>query len=327
MKLNPIPEKLYGADNYMELESKDVRLSVCKINDFIETLGDASISLIYSDEEEYKNLDEKFLNIIRRIHIRHALIDLNNCFDILLQIPWFHYRIWKEYNTNGKYYNSRYHKGDIIRNSQGWVEKVENSCSYIKVTKYLKDSNDPKLKEFYKELTMFNDEFRFNSNKKVQIRAIANQLKHRHNIKLKEFHEPTKLTLNVNGNDINFEEKNLVPVIRSKFYDKDTNLDCGEIVIRYEDDLNIDINYNSGEVFYGKDIINLQSLFSFDELLSEMVEYTNSIILLYEKLYDALKDNIQINPMTKEPKITKVTEYNLDNYFKNNVEISKEQNG
>lgn len=94
MNLKDIPKKLLGPEYYMEYENKDVRLSVSKINDFIETLGDSAVSLIYSNKEEYHNVDNRLLNIIRRIHIRHAIIDLNNCFDILLQVPWFHYRIW-----------------------------------------------------------------------------------------------------------------------------------------------------------------------------------------------------------------------------------------
>ena len=88
MKLKEIPEKLYGPEFYMEIELKDVRLAVSKINDFIETLRDASLSLIYCDKDEHPGVEERLLNIVRRNHIRHAIVDLNNAFDILLQVPW-----------------------------------------------------------------------------------------------------------------------------------------------------------------------------------------------------------------------------------------------
>ena len=146
IKLKAIPEKLLGPEFYMEIESKDVRLAICKIEDFIDTLGDASLSLIYCDKQEHPGVEERLMNIVRRIHIRHAIVDLNNAFDILLQVPWFLYRCWNEFNIGGRYCHPR-HKAedDIVRNTSEWVENVQNTCNYRNVIKYLKGSSDSNL--------------------------------------------------------------------------------------------------------------------------------------------------------------------------------------
>lgn len=319
MNLKDIPKKLLGPEYYMEYENKDVRLSVSKINDFIETLGDSAVSLIYSNKEEYHNVDNRLLNIIRRIHIRHAIIDLNNCFDILLQVPWFHYRIWKEYNTGGKYCNSKTHKRkyDIIRNSKGWVNKAEKSCDYDKVLKYLNDCEDIKLKSLANSFENFNKEFRFNEHKSYTVRELANQLKHRHNIKLREFYEPYNFNLNINGVNVNLKERNLGAEIRTNFYDEETGNDCGKIILKYKDDLIVDIEYLSGEKFYGKDLLDLTALCGIDEVIEEMIDYYNHIIDVYNQLYDVVKDDILMNPVMKKPKVRTTREYNLDEFFKN----------
>jgi hypothetical protein len=320
MIFKDLPKKLLGSEYYMEFESKDIRLGVSKANDFIETLGDASLSLIYCDKKEHSNTtDTMLLNIIRRTHIRHAIIDLNNCFDILLQVPWFHYRIWNEYNTGGLYCNSKKHKpkDDIIRNGDKWINKVENSCNYNKTIEYLKGSNETNLNMLGDKYGLFNETFRFNSSKNVVVREIANQLKHKHNIKLKEFNEPYDFNIkDANGMVVNIRKNNLEVDVKTKFYKETSKKVCGEIVLNYKDDLMVDIEYISGEKFRGKDLLNNDILYSIDDLLNEMTEYRNKIIELYDEVYAVIKEDILINPLMKEPTINKTTGYNVDSFFK-----------
>lgn len=317
MELKAIPEKLFGPEFYMDIESKDVRLSVSKLNDFIDTLGDASLSLIYCDKKEHPGVEGRLLNIVRRIHIRHAIVDLNNAFDILLQVPWFLYRCWSEFNIGGKYCHPKHKaKDDIVRNTSEWVEKVENSCNYKNVIKFLIGLTDANLKKLALNFESFNNNFRFNTSKNVVVRKVANQLKHKHNLKLKEFNEPYSFNMIINGKEIKFKDNNLYPEIRVQFHDIETNIEHGQIIARYKDDLEVDIEYNTGEKFLGKDLINQRNLYAIDDLLNEMEDYFNNIVELYNQVYNAIKDEIQNNPFMKEPTIRNTIEYNMDNFFK-----------
>lgn len=317
MNLKPMPEKLHGPEFYMEYESKDVRLAVSKINDFIETLGDASLSMIYSDKDEHSGVEERLLNIVRRNHIRHAIVDLNNSFDILLQVPWFLYRCWNEFNTGGLYCHPKHKaKNDVIRNQEGWVGKAEEACNYKNLIKFLKGSSEAELNSLAVLYETFNNDFRFNKNRSIIIREVANQIKHKHNIKLKEFNEPYAFHMIINGVEVNLKENDMYPQISTMFYDLETNEEHGIIIARYKDDLEVDIEYKSGEKFLGKDLINQNNIYAIEELINEMVSYFDSIVELYNKIFEQLKDEIQINPFTKEPTIKKTTDYNMDKFFK-----------
>lgn len=205
MPISRYIEKLNGPEHYWELEGYDVRLAVSKINDFYETFNDASLSILYANKDEHENSAGIELNLIRRIHTRHAIIDLNNSFDLLLQIPWFYYRMWQEFNTGGTLYtpdDKRYkNTTDIIRNTEGWVYAVEQNCSYGKVIKFLNSAlgRKHKLEPFKKLIKQFNRDFIFNTNKDFTIRDLANRIKHNHSLKLKEFYSPMNFNVTVNG--------------------------------------------------------------------------------------------------------------------------------
>ncbi len=321
MELKVIPEKLYNPENYMEIESRDVRLAISKVNDFIETLGDASLSLVYCDKREHQGVEERLLNIVRRIHIRHAIVDLNNAFDILIQVPWFQYRCWEEFNRGGKYCHPKHKaKDDIMRNSTGWVDKVETACSYKNVIKFLKGSPNSTLNKLALNYEAFNKNFRYNKSKICVVREIANQIKHKHNIKLKEFYEPYNFNMIINGEKINLKEQGLYSKIVVEFYEKDNESIQGEIITKYKDDLEIDIEYNSGEKFLGKDLLNQRNSYAIDDLRSEMVDYFNNIINLFNQVYNVIKDDIKINPFVDIPTITKTKQYNIDTFFKSRLD-------
>lgn len=56
-------------------------------------------------------------------------------------------------------------------------------------------------------------------------------------------------------------------------------------------------------------------VFSLDEIYDEAVNYTNSLINLYEELIIFMKPNIIINPIIENVKV-KNSEVNLDGFFK-----------
>ena len=320
MKLVDIPEKFFGPENYMEYENRDIRLSISKINSFIETLGDALLSLTYCNKQEHPNTDERLLNIIRRIHVRHAIVDLNNSFDLLLQVPWFLYRGWLGFNFGGPYCHPKHKaKNDIIRNTPNWVESVENSCNYKNVILFLNGSTEPSLNTLASFYEVFNNDFRFNSTKQFVVRSVANQIKHKHNIMLKEFYEPYTFNMVINEKELNLKEQNLYPEIVTRFYDMETNVEHGQIKARYKDDLEIDIEYDNGEVFLGKDLINQRNVYAIDDLINEMHDYYNGIVDLYNQILTIINDEIHENPFTKVPTIKKTTSYNMDEFFKSNI--------
>lgn len=320
LKLVDMPEKFFGPENYMEYENRDIRLSISKINSFIETLGDALLSLTYCNKQEHPNTDERLLNIIRRIHLRHAIVDLNNSFDLLLQVPWFLYRGWIGFNFGGPYCHPKHKaKNDIIRNSPSWVESVENSCNYKNVILFLNGSTESSLNTLASFYEVFNNNFRFNSTKQFVVRSVANQIKHKHNIMLKEFYEPYTFNIVINEKELNFKEQNLYPEIVTRFYDMETNVEHGQIKARYKDDLEIDIEYDNGDVFLGKDLINQRNVYAIDDLINEMHDYYNGIVDLYNQIFNIINDEIHENPFTKAPTIKKTTSYNMDEFFKSNI--------
>lgn len=175
-------EELYDPEYYHEIEGFDSRVAILKFNDLSNTISEALISIMYSDIndfDEVKNNINKY--IVLRHRIRHAIIDLNNCFDLLLQALWFFYRIWEYYNSTGSLRTSNLNNGKnyIIRNSDCWVEKAEEKCNYKRLLEFLKASSDPDLLSFANKLKTFYDSFVYNNSKKFTIRTLANNMKHK----------------------------------------------------------------------------------------------------------------------------------------------------
>lgn len=82
--------------------------------------------------------------------------------------------------------------------------------------------------------------------------------------------------------------------------------------------MEVDIEYNSGEKFFGKDLLNQRTLYAIDELLVEMEDYFNNIVELYTQVYDVIKEELESNPFMKKPSIKNTTGYNMDKFFKAN---------
>lgn len=323
--LKKVPDKFFSPEYYMETEGLDIRLAILKMNDFLETLGDAYIGLTYANPEEHQDIDDFELSVIRRIHLRHAVIDLNNCFDLVLQVPWFFYRIWEKFNPGGSLYqqNGLNNGKDrnrnpltIIRNNDGWVELVEESCSLNKVLHYFSSQNNQALINLKQTFETFKNTNIFNSAKSFTVRIIANQIKHKHSLKVKEINKPFEFNVDTPQGKINLRDNQLGLLCTIPFFDEaDPSSVLGNINMEYKDDLYIDIEYNSGEKFRAKDYIKNESLYSLDEIHNELISYTNDIIDLFDEVSKLIDPHLEFNPLLESAKF-KSSSLNLDKFFK-----------
>lgn len=330
MTFKESPKKLKTPEFYMEKEGYDIRLATLKINDFLDTLGDATTSITYANKSEHPNVPDEELSIIRRIHMRHAIMDLNNCYDLLLQIPWFYYRIWQEYNQGGSFYNKKFQfvingenkerkfKLNITRNVDGWVEEVEKECDYAKVLQMLEHQTDQDVMQFKASLKNFTNNYVFNFGKNISIRRIANQIKHNGSLKVKELYKPYEFNVSSpSGQTINLKDSGLGARFNANFYVEDNPQDeIGEMQVAYTDDLYIDISYPTGETFRAKDYIKSESLYSLDDIYDELINYRESLINLYNDLHVLIEPNLDYNPLLPSRKAKKNSTINLDAYFK-----------
>ncbi|MEK4014172.1 hypothetical protein [Peribacillus sp. FSL M8-0224] len=307
------PEKLLSPEKYMEIEGFDTRLAVQKMEDFLETLGDATISLIYSNKDEYKEESKRDALFIRRTHIRHAIIDFNNCFDLFLQIPWFYYRVWDEYNPNGRFYNDKL--TPVLRNNDGWVEIAEQNCNFNRLKRFLALQTNQKIVDFGNKLTIFCNKFIYNEIDSIVIREIANQIKHKHSLKIKELYEPYDFSLIVNGVKVPLKDLKLGVEIEKELYDEKTKQDLG-IKIKNSDDVEVSINFKGGEIFRGEDILRENNMFPIEDLYNKIVIFRDEIIDLYNEWCNLLKPNLEKNPLFANDKIRKGPDLNLDKFFK-----------
>jgi len=95
-------DDLYSAEYYMDVPGNDGRIAIKKFNDARDTMAMARFSLSYIENSPSDELGKNFARVI---HFRHTIEDLNNSFDLLLQIPWFYYRIWAKFNFSGECYS------------------------------------------------------------------------------------------------------------------------------------------------------------------------------------------------------------------------------
>lgn len=323
MKEIPYLGELLAPEYYHEIQGFESRLAILKLNDVQETLGDCATSLIYSDCEEQKNIENLLeRNVIRRFHIRHAIVDLNNCYDLLLQVPWFFYRCWESFNKGGSYYDpaDRYYK-DVIRNNDNWVEIAEEGCSKNRVYRFLSNHSDKNSIKLTKDYKKFENEFIFNKNKSFTIRTLANSIKHHGSLKIKELCTPWKLNLTDGKKVINPRDSNLGLEFRSKFFTPESGKanPLGEIRVNYSDDLYVDIEYTDGEIFLGKDYVRKGTIYSIEDLHKEAVAYFENFLDLFRKVYNDIKPQLSYSPIMNRENFENPTDsINLDKYFKTN---------
>ncbi|KNZ41850.1 hypothetical protein [Acetobacterium bakii] len=302
-------EEIFPPEYYHEIPGYDSRIAIRKMLDVLSSLGDASIALTFSNIDEYEE-DSVETQIIRRTHLRHALIDLNNSFDLLLQIPWFYYRIGLGENSS------------IERNIDGWVEKLESECKIWKVRNFLlREASDCKQKILGEKITDFKNSYMYCDSKPFTVRSVANDMKHRSTIKLKEF--DSHLKLKIDGLEqieelTRLKQNQIKKEFVMDFYDSDSPLESiGKIEINGVENGLINIKYNNGEEFRGKDYAYTEESFSFDDIYGEAIDFYDNFLELFDCIYHNIYLEIPQSPVMNKRNAKKTSEtLNVDKWYK-----------
>lgn len=304
MRSNPYVNEILGAEYYHEIEGYDCRIAVRKLQDVYLTLGDASEALTYANKVEYKEINFE-TQLMQRTHLRHAIIDLNNCFDLLLQVPWFFYRIGLSLCP------------EIERNTENWVRRLEEKCRINPVIDKLVNATNPKKNVVGKALKDFLEVYIFNDKKPFTVRSLTNYLKHNGVLKLKEFESP--LTFNVNVNGIDKLDTNLVKIeLCTRFYGQENpEVDLGIIKITSSEHAVADIIFNKGEYFRGIDYSYVEDSISIDSAFTEVEGYHDAFIVLLGVIHENIYSEIPLSPCFDATKTkVKTKTINLDNWYK-----------
>ena len=269
---------IINSNMYQETSGRDNRIAIRKFQDVISTLTDASSSLTYASKEEYEKYDHETL-YVRRLHIRHAINDLNSALDLLCQVPWFYYRLWNTPNT------------EIKRNSDGWVGKIECKCDKEKVLKKL-NNPDKKSSEYklYSALSKFKNEYTDNKNN-LTVRALSNNMKHNKTLEIAEL--CNKLKLNIFSTDAGILKVAAIFEIPYKSSNKQDVEKVGSLVIRgATDDKVIDFCYQNSEIFRGVDSSYNSDAFSIEEIYDCCIKYYNAFLDLLTVFIDEIYNEI-----------------------------------
>ncbi|MDN5290499.1 MAG: hypothetical protein PWQ06_738 [Anaerophaga sp.] len=267
-------ENLYSPEYYHEVPNLDSRIAIRKFLDARETMGLAGISLSYIDTTPTDDFEKNF---IRTIYLRHALIDLNNSFDLLLQIPWLYFRAWNEFNRAGSLRTRELkNRNEIIRNTDDWVYQAERECSIAKLLSYLNKLGNP----IKSKVEDFIDSYVQNAQKLFTVRSLCNTLKHNHVLSFKELYSTYNFTVNINGVPVNLRENNLGIEYKQEFYDQEkSEQSLGEIRTVYSSDLAIDIEYYGGDLFRFSDCTHESDMLNISDVVSECVSYYDALVV------------------------------------------------
>lgn len=309
LKEIPYLGRFFNPEYYHEVQNYDCRIAIRKFLDLYLTLGDAITALTYSSLDEYEE-DNMETQIIRRTHLRHALIDLNNSFDLLIQVPWFYYRIGLQNHPN------------IQRNTIGWVEKLEAKCSLTPILNFLSASADGGLQLLFKKISNFKDSFLCNDTKPFTVRELVNTLKHRSILKLEEFDSPLKL--NLNGIEqieqkTGLKQDEMKVEIVNEFYDfNNPTISIGKTKITSKKYALVDIEYYGSDFFRGEDYSYTSRSFSMNSIYDEAVAYYECFIDLLECLYETIYLEIPQSPILDKNKVKLITTapINLNKWYK-----------
>lgn len=282
-------ENLYSPEYYLEVPGYDSRIAIMKFLDTRDTMGMAAFSLSYIDSEPTNDTTKI---VARIIHIRHAIEDLNNSFDLLMQVPWFFYRIWKEYNSTGslKTHNLK-NSMEIARGSVDWVIKAEKECSKNKVIEYLKSASnslESKIEKFWNDYIV-------NNTKQFTVRTLCNKMKHNRALAFEELYKPYDFNLNIDGQVTNLRKASLSVKFSQNILNNNQEL-IGQIKYEYIDDLSIDIEYKNGDVFEFKDCSHTNTQLNISDVYAECCNYFDALVDLFEDVYNEIYPNISLLP-------------------------------
>lgn len=280
-------EDLYSPEYYMEVPGKDGRIAIKKFNDARDTMAMALFSLSYIKDIPSDELEKNFA---KTIHLRHAIMDLNNSFDLLLQIPWFYFRIWEEFNKGASLRTGQLkNKKEIIRNASDWVILAERDCDYKKVMKYLQVTSNP----LETTINDFFSDYIEGDGKPFTVRSLCNTLKHNHALQFEELYEPYDFCMNINGEKINLRDERIGIRFEQRILKKDNPDDeVGKIKYNYADDFSIDYEYAQGEIFRYEDCVDAKYRLKIHDVYEECYKYFDALVKLFEAIYNQIHSQI-----------------------------------
>ncbi len=284
-------DDLYSVEYYMDIPGNDGRIAIKKFNDARDTMGMARFSLSYIEDSPSNEMGKNFARVI---HLRHAIEDLNNSFDLLLQIPWFYYRIWKEFNRGASLRTGLLkNRNEIIRNAQDWVLLAERDCKMEKVIMYLKSVSNP----LEQKIGDFADAYIEGNNKPFTVRSLCNTLKHNHALSFEELYEPYEFNLNINGRLTNLRQAGMGVRFEQKIVEKDNpSVEVGKVKYEYVDDLSIDFEYSQGEKFRYEDCTDTGQRLKIQDVYNECCTYFDALVELFEEVYSQIHPQIGLLP-------------------------------
>lgn len=275
---------LYNPEFYMEYPDYDCRIAIRKFLDTRDTMGMARLSLSCVDTQETKEVDRIYANVV---YLRNAIADLNSSFDLLLQVPWFFYRIWKEYNLNGglREPHKLTNRYEIVRNEGNWVIKAEKCCKLEKITKYL-NSTQSGLEQ---KINDFCNEYIQNSQKPFTVRTLCNAMKHNHALAFEELYEPYDFNVNINGEVKNLRKEKIgirVPqnILRVSEETGESSK-AGEVIYYFDTDLRVDFEYTGSDSFKFEDCSQGRIRLKIDDVYKECCKYFDALVDLFEDIY------------------------------------------
>ena len=308
-------DDLYSPEYYMDVPGNDGRIAIKKFNDARDTMAMAHFSLSYIEDTPS---DELGKNFAKTIHLRHAIEDLNSSFDLLLQIPWFYFRIWAEFNRKGSLRTKQLkNRNEITRNTQDWVLFAERDCEYRKVMEYLHATSNP----LETKMKVFSSEYIEGTDKTFTVRSLCNALKHNHALSFEELYEPYDFLLNINGQKINLREEHMGVRFKQKILEKDNpDIVVGEIKYDYSDDFSIDYEYMQGESFRYEDCVDAKYRLKIQDVYKECCKYFDALVELFEEVYNQIYPQIGLLPTlvgeNGKPNIkSSVNSISMNDYF------------
>lgn len=284
-------DDLYSSEYYMDVPGNDCRIAIKKFNDVRDTMAMAHFSLSYIENSPNDELGKNFARVI---HLRHAIEDLNNSFDLLLQIPWFYYRIWAEFNRGSTLRTPQLkNRNEIIRNNQDWVLLAERECKTEKVILYLQSVSNP----LEQKIADFSTNYIKGDNKPFTVRSLCNTLKHNHALSFEELYEPYEFNLNINGQTTNLRQAGVGVRFEQRIMEKENpTVEVGKIKYNYVDDLSIDFEYSQVENFRYEDCTDAGQRLKIQDVYNECCTYFDALVDLFEEVYGQIYPQIGLLP-------------------------------
>ena len=311
-------DDLYPQEYYFEQTGKDSRIAIKKFIDARDTMGMAKMSLSYISGEDSDEWDKNF---VKTIHLRHGIEDLNNSFDLLIQIPWMYYRIWECFNSGGSLRSGNFrNRIEVVRNTDDWVYIAEQVCDIKKVQAYLDSTGNSLFGKIEAFVNQFVDEK--SSSKPYTVRSLCNTLKHRHALQFAELYEPYEFNVNIDNQKVNLRDKGLGVEFHQEFFDNsDPSKALGRINYKYDTDLSLNIEFYGGDVFRFEDVADSNQLLKISEVYNECCLYYDAIVDLFEEVYSEIYPEMQLLPMflgsDGKPNIKhNPTSISMNEYFK-----------